>query len=78
MKDASIIDWQKIKENDEIIRNVMQYLDLLITIINPNLDVPVPNRHLYQKRIEKISDDLQDYIELVNKLQRHTQCNSLY
>ena len=66
------------KENDEIMRNVMQYIDSLITIINPDLDAPVPDHHPCQKRPEEISNDLQDYIELVNKLQCHTQCNSSY
>ena len=56
----------------------MQYLDSLITTMNPCLDAPVPDRHPCQKRSEEIADDLQDYIELVNKLQRHTRCNSSY
>src|SRR2546429_5018376 len=30
------------------------------------------------KRSEELHDDLQDYVDLVNKLQRHTRCNSSY
>ncbi len=66
------------KEDEEIMRNVVQYLDSLVTTINSGLDTPVPDHHPYQKRPEELRNDLQDYIELVNKLQRYTQCNSAY
>ena len=48
-KDAPIIDWEKMKESNETMTNVKQYLDLLITTMNPGLDAPVPDRHPYQK-----------------------------
>ena len=38
----------------------------------------MPNHHPYQKHSEEIHDNIQDYIELVNKLQRHTRCNFSY
>ncbi len=66
------------KENKELMNNVMQYLDLLSTTINPGFDAFVPNLHPCQKRSEDLRDDKQDYIKLVNKLQRHTWCNSSY
>ncbi|PKK67779.1 hypothetical protein RhiirC2_663004 [Rhizophagus irregularis] len=47
-------------------------------MINPGLDAPVPEHHPCQKRSEEINDDDQDYIDLVNKLQRHTRCNPSY
>ncbi|SRR6266498_5594002 len=59
-------------------RNVVQYLNSLITTINPNLDAPVSDHHPCQKHPKKLHDNLQDYIELVNKLQWHTQCNFAY
>jgi hypothetical protein len=71
-KGAPSIDWDRMKEDEETMNNVVQYLDSLITTINTGLDAPVPERHLCRKRSEEIHDDLQDYIDLVNKLQRHT------
>ncbi|RHZ79386.1 hypothetical protein Glove_147g55 [Diversispora epigaea] len=66
-------------ENDEnTMGEVVQYLNSLVTTINPGLDTPIPNRHSYQKRREEINDILDDYIELVNKLQRHTRCSPSY
>jgi ATP-dependent DNA helicase PIF1 len=75
---APIIDWEKMKENEEIMSNVVQYIDSLVTTINPGLDAPVPNRHPCQKRHNEMNDDLLDYVELVNKLQRHTRCSPSY
>ncbi|RIB15063.1 hypothetical protein C2G38_2193330 [Gigaspora rosea] len=54
------------------------YLDLLVTTLNPELNVQVPEHHLYQKCLEEINNELQDYIELINKLQRHTRYSTSY
>jgi len=59
-------------------KNIVQYINLLITIMNSNLDISVLNHYSCQKKTEEIFDNLQDYIELVNKLQYHTQYNSSY
>ncbi len=40
---------EKMKENEEIMINMVKYLDSLLTIINLDLDKPVPNSHFYQK-----------------------------
>ncbi|CAG8803458.1 10099_t:CDS:2 [Cetraspora pellucida] len=78
IQDVPIIEWERMKENEETMSNVVQYLDLLVTMINPGLDAPVPNHHLCQKCPDEMYDDLQDYIELVNKLQRYTHCSPSY
>ena len=57
---------------------VIQYLDSLVTTVNSGLDMPVPEWHPCQKESKELRDDQQDYIDLINKLQRHTQCSSLY
>ncbi|PKB91697.1 hypothetical protein RhiirA5_447944 [Rhizophagus irregularis] len=57
---------------------VVQYLDNLVTTINPGLDMPVPERYPCQKQKSEIRDDQQDYIDLINKLQRHTRCSPRY
>ncbi|GBC15565.1 ATP-dependent DNA helicase PIF1 [Rhizophagus irregularis DAOM 181602=DAOM 197198] len=77
-KDAPSIDWEKMKEDEDMMNNVVRYLDSLVTTKNPDQDAPVPAQHPCKKCPEELSDDLQDYIELVNKLQRHTRCNPAY
>ena len=59
-------------------QNVLNYMDSLITTINPDVNASMPNKHPCQKYIECCDDSLQDYIELVNKLQRHTWCSTSY
>src|SRR3989337_85299 len=66
------------KEDENIMNEVVQYLDNLITTINPGLDMPVPERHPCQKSGNELSDDQQDYIDLINRLQRHTRCSPTY
>ncbi|CAG8513304.1 15019_t:CDS:2 [Rhizophagus irregularis] len=43
VKDAPVIDWSKMKEDEELMNNVIQYLDSLVITINPGLNVPFPN-----------------------------------
>jgi len=66
------------KEDENIMNEVVQYLDSLITTINPELDMPVPERHPCQKKSNELYDDQQDYIDLINKLQRHTRYSPAY
>jgi len=60
------------KDDKELMNNVIQYLDLLVTMINPGLDALFPERHPCQKRSDELQYDLQNYVDLINKLQRHT------
>jgi len=75
-KDAPEIDWKKIKNNNEIMEEVVHYLDSLITTINPGPNAPLSDNHPCQKRSKDLNDDMEDYIELINKLQQHTCCSS--
>src|SRR2546421_106808 len=77
-RNATKIDWKQMKENENIMNEVVQYLDNLVTTINPGLDMPVPEQHPCQKKNKELRDDQQDYIDLINKLQRHTRCNPSY
>lgn len=43
---APIIDWNKMKEDEHSMDTVVQYLDSLVTTINPGLDAPIPACHL--------------------------------
>jgi hypothetical protein len=78
MKNAPVIDWNQMKDNETLINEAIQYIDSLITTINPGINVPIPRRHPCQKISKELTDNTQDYIELINKLQYHTCCSSSY
>ncbi|CAG8650526.1 20724_t:CDS:2 [Cetraspora pellucida] len=70
-------EWQhrgseKMKNNEIKINAIVQYINSLVTTINPELNAPMSECHPCQKSTKKLNDDLQDYIELINKLQHHT------
>jgi hypothetical protein len=77
-KDAPIIDWDEMKNDEKVMTDVVQYLDSLVTTVNPGLGASVPERHPCQKRTDELCYNLQDYVELINKLQHHTKCSSSY
>lgn len=58
----------RIKDNEKSLKEVVKYINSLITTINPRLNDPIPDRHLCRKPYDELHDNLQDYIELVNKL----------
>ena len=41
-KDAPVIDWNKMKDDEELMNNMVQYLDSLVTTINSGLDALFP------------------------------------
>jgi hypothetical protein len=67
-KNAPTIEWKQMKEDENKMNKLIQYLDSLVTTINLGLDIPVPERHLCQKKSNELNDDQQDYINLINKL----------
>lgn len=77
-RNAPIIDWRQIKENEIMMNNAIQYIDSVVTTINPGINAAIPERHPCQKRSDEIDYDSKDYIELINKLQRHTRCSPSY
>ena len=58
--------------------NVIKYIDSIVTTINPDINAAIPEQHPCQKASDEIVDSTQDYVELINKLQRHTRCSPLY
>jgi hypothetical protein len=72
------IEWKEIKDNENTMNKIIEYLKSLVTTINPGFNAPIPDRHPCQKRHNELQDDEQDYIELINKLQRHTHCSPSY
>ncbi len=50
----------------------------MVIIINSDINATISNCHLYQKSQNKIDDNLQDYIELINKLQHHMRYSFSY
>jgi len=45
------------KEDENKMNEIIQYLDSLVTIINPGLNMPIPERHPCQKKSNELSDD---------------------
>ncbi|CAG8693782.1 19014_t:CDS:1 [Cetraspora pellucida] len=78
LKDPPVFEWEKVKNNEEELNTIIQYLNSLVTTINPELNAAVPDQHPCQKSSEELCDDIHDYVELINKLQRHTRCSSSY
>src|ERR1700722_12823160 len=67
------------KNDESEIKKVIKYIDSLVTTINSKIDAAIPKQHPCQKRSDEIKDNSQqDYIELINKLQRHTRCSPSY
>lgn len=59
------------KENENMMDNAIQYIDSMVTTINPGINATT-------SLPDEIEDDSKDYIELINKLQRHTRCSPSY
>src|SRR3954454_10920265 len=66
------------KENERVMSEVVEYLDTLVTTINSRLSEPIPEQHSCQKPSDELCNNQLDYINLINKLQRHTRCSSAY
>ena len=79
--DISILNHQ-IVDGKKASKLVCQYVDWLLSTYNP--DVPdngtwiKPAIHPCQKHHEDIQDSDNDYIDLLNTVQRHTRCSSNY
>jgi len=77
-RNAPIINWNQMKEDENLMKEAIQYINSLVTTNNPGINAPIPAIHPCQKSSNEIVDDTQDYIELINKLQRHTRCSPSY
>ncbi len=66
------------KENENKMNNVIQYIDSIIITMNLGISALISEKHPCQKHSSEIDDSTQDYIELINKLQCYTKCNSSY
>ena len=78
-KNAPVIDWKIMQENVNETRKVIKYIDSIVTTINPGINAPILEKHPCQKGSDELQDNSQqDYIELINKLQRHTRCSTSY
>src|SRR5436190_17461521 len=74
-----VINWKIMQENENEMNNVIKYIDSIVTTINPGINAPILEKHPCQKGSDELQDNSQqDYIELINKLQRHTRCSISY
>ncbi|RHZ57019.1 hypothetical protein Glove_395g64 [Diversispora epigaea] len=78
IQDGPAIEWEKIKNNENAMDNIVKYINTLVTTINPGINASVPGRHSCQKEHSELHDDLLDYTDLANKLQRYTRCSPSY
>ena len=69
-----------IEDGEEAEKLLCSYSDTLLTATNPiDSDMFVrPSLHPCKQKFSKIVDFDQDYVELVNTVQRHSKCNSGY
>ena len=77
--DASTSDL--IQEGEEAKTAVLQYADWLVTTCNmalPDEFWRLPNPHPCAVSVDEVSDLERDYCDLVNTIQRHTQCSAAY
>ena len=56
------------KENEMMMNNAIQYIDFIVITINPDINATIPEKHPCQKGQNKIDNESQDYVELINKL----------
>src|SRR3954469_20790644 len=77
-RNAPIINWNQMKDNENAMNDAIKYIDSIVTTINPQMNAPIPEHHPCQKGPDEIDDSSQDYVELINKLQRHTRCSTSY
>ncbi len=56
-RNAPVIEWKQIKEDENIMNEVIQYLDSLVIMINPGFDIPVPEWYLCQKKSNELYDN---------------------
>jgi len=66
------------KKDEIVMEKVVKYVDTLVTTINPGLNEPIPKQHPYQKPKNELRDNQLDYINLINKMQRHTRYSLSY
>ncbi|XP_055328800.1 uncharacterized protein LOC129581629 [Paramacrobiotus metropolitanus] len=60
--------------NADEVQNVTDYFDGIITATNPDINAIAPLQHPSGIRPTAVADWDTDYVNLVNKVQRHTMC----
>jgi hypothetical protein len=56
-RNASTIEWSRMKEDNNIMNEIVEYLKTINTIINPRLNSHIPDRHPCQKDRSELFDD---------------------
>ena len=56
IKNAPSINWNEIKSNENDIKNVIKYIDSIVTTINPDMNAAIPEQHPCQKGSDEIDD----------------------
>src|SRR3954452_5815699 len=61
-QNVPVIEWSRMKEDENVMSEVVRYLNTLTTTINSGLNAPIPDRHPCQKDRSEQLNDQQDYI----------------
>src|SRR5687768_6436051 len=68
IRNAPVIEWNQMKEDENGMKNIISYINSIVTTVNLGINAARPERHPCQKGPDEIDDGIQDYIELINKL----------
>ena len=58
MPNGCKFEWTQLKEDQNAVDELAEYLDSLVTTINPGLDNPIPDKHPCQKEHDELYDDV--------------------
>ncbi|CAG8825288.1 24026_t:CDS:2, partial [Cetraspora pellucida] len=76
VSNAPTFDWMAIQQDEHLMENIITYIDSIATAMNSDRTACISEQHPCQKPLEELTDDFDDYCQLVNKVQRHTKCSS--
>ena len=80
-ENPDIVSPELLREGEEAKTTVLQYVDWLVTTCNmalPDEFWRLPDPHPCAVPTEEVGDSETDYCDLVNSIQRHTQCSAAY
>jgi hypothetical protein len=56
-RNAPVIEWEKMKEDVNVMNEVMQYLNTIVTTVNPELNISISDWHPCQKGSNELYND---------------------
>ncbi|CAG8800405.1 16743_t:CDS:1, partial [Racocetra persica] len=75
---APTFDWKFTYQDEQLMKEMITYIDSIITAMNPDNSTHISQQYPCQKRQTELTDNFEDYCQLVNRLQKHTKCSPPY